>query len=80
MLSGRSFTRDDVHARAPIALISESLAREVFGTPEAAMGQYIAARPDPPEWKEIVGVVADVRDHGLDEEAPAPVYLLQVTF
>jgi len=79
LLSGRSFTRDDVHARAPIALISESLAREVFGTPEAAMGQYIAARPDPPEWKEIVGVVADVRDDGIDEEAPALVYWPQVT-
>jgi predicted permease len=47
LLSGRSFTWDDIHARAPIAMLSESLAREVFGSPEAAMGQYIANERKP---------------------------------
>jgi predicted permease len=79
LLSGRFFTWDDIHARAPIAMLSEGLAREVFGSPEAAMGQYIAARPDPPEWKQIVGIVADVRDDGMSDSPPALVYWPQVT-
>jgi predicted permease len=79
LLSGRSFTWDDIHNRAPLAMLSESLAREVFGSPEAAMGQYLAARPDPPEWKEIIGIVADVRDDGMDQNPPALVYWPQVT-
>jgi predicted permease len=79
LLKGRSFTWDDVHARAPVAILSESLARQVFGSPEAAMGRHIAARPDPPHWKEIVGVVADVRDDGMDQPPPSLVYWPQVT-
>ena len=79
ILAGRSFTWDDIHARAPLAMLSESLAIEVFGSPEAAMGQHIAARPDPPEWKEIIGIVADVRDDGMAQPPPALVYWPQVT-
>jgi len=79
LLAGRSITWDDIHARAPVALLSESLAREVFGSPEEALGQYIAARPDPPAWKEVVGVVKDVREDGLDRPPPMLVYWPQVT-
>jgi putative ABC transport system permease protein len=79
LLAGRSITWDDVHDRAPVALLSESLAREVFGSPEAAVGQYVAARPDPPVWKEVVGVVKDVREDGLDRAPPMLVYWPQVT-
>jgi predicted permease len=79
LLMGRSFTWEDIHNRAPVALLSESLAVEVFGSPELAMGQRIAARPDPPEWKEIVGIVTDVREDGLDQPPPKLVYWPQVT-
>jgi len=79
ILAGRSFTWDDIHARAPVAILSESLAREVFGSPEAALGQYIAARPDPPEWKEVIGIVGDTRDDGMNQDPPALVYWPQVT-
>jgi len=74
LLAGRSITWDDVHDRAPVALLSESLAREVFGSAEAALGRRIAARPDPPRWKEVVGVVADVREDGMGQDPPALVY------
>jgi predicted permease len=79
LVAGRSITWDDIHDRAPVALLSERLARELFGTAEAAMGQRIAARPDPPVWKEVVGVVADVHEDGLNQEPPALVYWPQVT-
>jgi len=79
LLLGRSVTWDDVHARAPVALLSETLAREVFGSPEEALGQYVAARPDPPQWKEVIGIVADVTEDGLDQAHPALVYWPLVT-
>jgi putative ABC transport system permease protein len=79
LLAGRSFTWDDIHNRAPLAMLSESLAREIFGSPEAAIGHFLAARPDPPAWKEIVGVVKDVREDGMDQDPPLLVYWPQVT-
>jgi predicted permease len=79
LLMGRSFTWDDVHNRAPVAMLSETLAREVFGSPEAAMGEYIAARPDPGVWKEVIGIVKDVREDGMGADPPPLVYWPQVT-
>jgi putative ABC transport system permease protein len=74
VVAGRSITWDDVHDRAPVALLSEGLARELFGTPQAAIGQRVAARPDPPVWKQVVGVVADVHEDGPSQDPPALVY------
>ncbi len=79
LLLGRTVTWEEIHARAPVALLSEALAREVFGSPEEALGQYVAARPDPPHWKEVIGIVADVREDGLDQAHPSLVYWPHVT-
>jgi hypothetical protein len=79
LLMGRTVTWEEIHARAPVALLSETLAREVFGSPEEALGKYVAARPDPPLWKEVIGIVADVREDGLDQTYPALVYWPHVT-
>ena len=72
-------TWEDVHSRAPVALLSETLAKEVFGSAEEALGQFVAARPDPPQWKEVVGIVKDVREDGMDAPTPALVYWPHVT-
>ena len=79
LLMGRNVTWADVHARAPVALLSETLAREVFGSPEEALGEYVAARPDPPVWKEVIGIVADTREDGIDASYPDLVYWPHVT-
>jgi putative ABC transport system permease protein len=79
LLMGRTVTWDDIHGRAPVALLSETLATEVFGSPEEALGQYVAARPDPPHWKEVIGIVKDVREDGMDQPHPALVYWPHVT-
>jgi predicted permease len=65
LLVGRTFTWEDVHNRFPGAILSESLAREYFGTPEAALGQRVSARPEPVRWHEVVGVAANVREDGM---------------
>jgi predicted permease len=79
LLVGRNVTWDDVHGRAPVALLSETLAREVFGSAQEALGQYVAARPDPPVWKEVIGIVADVREDGIASDYPDLVYWPHVT-
>jgi len=79
LLAGRTFTWMDVHERLPGAIVSESLARAYWGSPGAALGQRVAARPEPVRWHEVVGVVADVRDDGMDQDPLLMVYWPQVT-
>ncbi len=79
LLAGRTFSWTDIHDRFPGAILSESLARAYWGSPEAALGQRVAARPEPARWHEVVGVAADVRDNGMDQEPPLMVYWPQVT-
>ena len=73
VVAGRDLALEDVEGMRPVALISESLARELWPSPEAAIGQRIRGSAAGP-WREIIGVVADVRMNGPDEAAPATVY------
>ena len=73
LLAGRDLTWADVYGMAPVALISNTLAREFYGTPQAAIGQRIRNTPKS-TWREIVGVVADEYDDGVTRPATAIVY------
>ena len=73
LAAGRDLTRDDLEVLRPVALVSESLARELWQTPEAAVGQRIRGVSTGP-WREVIGVVTDVSLNGPDEAAPATVY------
>jgi putative ABC transport system permease protein len=79
LLLGRTLTWQDVRERAPAVLVSESLAREYWGSPQAALGQRVSVRSEPSRWYEVVGVVADVREDGLGQDPPPMVYWPQVT-
>ncbi|MCP4657355.1 MAG: ABC transporter permease, partial [bacterium] len=79
LLSGRTFTWHDVHNRIPAVLVSENLAREYWGSAEAALGKRVALRPAPVRWHEVIGVVGDVREDGVDQETILEVYWPQVT-
>jgi hypothetical protein len=54
-------------------MVSEGLAREMWGTPSAAIGKHVREFPKMP-WHEVVGVVQDVREEGLQKKAPEIVY------
>jgi putative ABC transport system permease protein len=73
IISGRDLTWTDVLETRRVALVSENLAREMWDNPAAAVGKRIRLAPIEP-WREIVGVVGDVRDNGVHEPAPAIVY------
>ena len=51
----------------------ESLARELWGEPSNAIGKRVRPYPMGP-WREVVGVVSDMRDDGLNEKATATAY------
>jgi predicted permease len=73
VLAGRALTWADVTQLSPLALVSENLAREYWETPSKAIGKRVAGMPGGP-WFEIVGVVGNERDDGLNKPAPAIVY------
>jgi putative ABC transport system permease protein len=73
MLAGRDFSWTDIHEMRPVAIVSNSLARELWGRPEAALGKRIRENPKG-VWREVVGVAGDERDDGVHRKVPAIVY------
>jgi predicted permease len=73
LIAGRDLTWADTFNRVPVALISENFAREYWHTAAEALGKRIriAATDD---WRQIIGVVADVRDDDIDKPARTDVY------
>jgi predicted permease len=73
VLAGREITWTEVYGLRPVVVVSENLARELWGTPQAAIGKRVRQSPEMP-WHEVIGVVQDVRENGFFEPAPAIVY------
>ena len=73
LMAGREFTWDEVYGMRPVGMVSESLAREMWGSAGAAIGQHFKEFPSEP-WYQVVGVVQDVRENGVDQVSPATVY------
>jgi putative ABC transport system permease protein len=71
--AGRDLTWTNIYGDRKFVLVSENLARELWGSPEAAMGKRVRASEVLP-WREVLGVVEDVRHSGPQEVAPATVY------
>ncbi len=57
-----------------MVLVSENLARELWGSSAAALGKRIHEANAGPRWREVVGVVENVRDDGALKPAPKTVY------
>jgi predicted permease len=76
MVAGRDITWPDIDAGGKVAVISEGLARELWGEPAAALGKRVReSRPDAPGiWRDVIGVVQDVHEDGVSLDAPRLVY------
>ena len=75
LLVGRYFTQGDFAGSPRVAIISQAVAQRFFHD-RSPIGQTIkigVGAGDPP-WREIVGVVGDVKDDGLGEAATMTVY------
>jgi predicted permease len=75
LLAGRGVEWADIYDRNPVVVVTENFATEYWDTPTAAIGKRIATG-DPANmvYREIVGVVGNVRDDGLEQEATSVVY------
>ena len=72
-VAGRDFTWDDLEQVRPMVMVSESFARENWGSAQAAVGKRVKKYDGSP-WQEVIGVVEDVHVHGVDEKAPPIIY------
>ena len=73
LVAGRDFTWTDLYDLRLTAMVSENMARELWHDPAAALGKRIREGMKDP-WREIIGVVADVRLDGPDKKCPTTVY------
>jgi predicted permease len=73
LVAGREMTWSEIYGLQPVVMVSENLAREMWGSPSAAIGNRLREFPKMP-WHEVIGVIQDVRERGVQETAPEIVY------
>jgi predicted permease len=71
LIAGRDFTWADIYEIREFAVVSATMAKETWGSAQAALGKRIR---DGDPWREVIGVVSDVYDKGVNQPAPAIVY------
>jgi putative ABC transport system permease protein len=74
---GRYFDERDNAQSMPVVIINETMARQ-YWPGENALGRRLKiGDPNEPgkQWKQIVGIVADIRQMGIDEPVKAEMYL-----
>jgi predicted permease len=74
LVAGRDLTWSELYDGTPFVLVSENLARELWGDARAAIGKRVRVT-EQDEWRGVIGVVADLHDDGIDQKAPTIVYL-----
>lgn len=73
LVAGRDFTWTDVYEERPYAMVSENLARELWSEPQAAIGKRIR-ESHLGVWREVIGVVGDQYENGVDQRPPQIAY------
>jgi predicted permease len=73
VIAGRNLEWDDVRSYLPVAVVTENFAREYWGDPAAALGKRISAYGSG-SWREIVGVVGNMRDNGVAQDPPPTIF------
>ena len=73
LIRGRFFDDRDRAGANRVAIINESMAKRFFGGADP-IGQHINVTNGPETWREIVGVVGDVKHYALDQATPLQTY------
>ena len=81
VLRGRAFTQADAFSGNPVAVISQTAARQMWPD-EDPIGKRIelGARNDAGPWAAIVGIVGDVHQYGLDVPTTPQAYILYTQY
>jgi putative ABC transport system permease protein len=73
LIAGRDLSWSEIYQLRPVILVSDGLAREMWGSAQAAIGKRAREFGSSP-WAEVIGVVEDVRENGVQAPAPETVY------
>ena len=68
---GRAFREADRDGAAPVAMVNETMVRRFFPGEDPLGKRILVAWAGPDTWREIVGVVADIRGRQVDDQ-PVP--------
>ena len=74
LVKGRAFSRYDNEDAPGVVIINETMAARFFAG-EDPVGRRLDLSGDPKDLREIVGVVGDVRNYGVDAEVKPEVYV-----
>jgi predicted permease len=74
LIAGRDVTWTDIDNGGYVAVISESMAREIWGGPAAALGKRIRDNATIGSWREVIAVAQDVHADALHLAPPSMVY------
>jgi putative ABC transport system permease protein len=74
LVKGRAFSRYDTDGAPGVVIINESLAARFFAG-EEPIGKRLGLSGNPRDWREIVGVVGDIRNYGVDADVKPEVYV-----
>ena len=74
---GRTLTEQDTETAQMVALINETMARELWPgqDPLGKRIKFPGSERNPQPWRTIVGVVRDVKQYSLDRKDPMQIYL-----
>jgi putative ABC transport system permease protein len=79
LIKGREFNRSDTPDSEPVAIINNRLVQLYFPNEDPIGKQIRLAGSRPSEgygpWRTIVGVVADLKQHGLDQDMPQQIFM-----
>ena len=73
LIAGRDITWPDLYNNVPVMMMSENLARELWQSAGNALGKRVRVGSTD-DWREVVGVVSDVREDGMNKESPKMAY------
>lgn len=91
LLQGRLWTQTENMRGDYVAIVNETLARQYWAHQNAtaqqlrlpalkASGPFVASSTASNDWRQVLGVIADVRNDGLDHPAVPEVYLPYTTY
>ncbi len=75
LLQGRGLTDQDREATRKVAVVNQTFARRFFGTRDPIGQRFEVGITDPPNWLEIVGVVADAKGQSLEAQPDQQVFV-----
>ena len=74
LLEGREFTERDLKDSPEVVVINKAMVDQ-FLAGEDPIGKRLQIYPNPPRWREVVGVVGDVKLLGLDADINPAIYV-----